>query len=418
MESVLCQQCPKPKSSDPNDIAGPVGFGAQDWVFSANSPLSYTILFQNDPLKAQAPAKQVQITLPLDKNFDPRTFRLGSFGFGGMAFSVPSNSAFYQTNLDFTATNGYFLQVFAGVDIANAQAFWTFTTIDPATGDIPENPFLGFLPPDTTPPEGEGYVTCSVSPLAGVTTGTQVSEQATIIFDNQAPLATPVAVNTLEAGGPASTVLPLPAVSASPTFTVAWQGVNIPGGVGIAAYDIYVSQNGGAYYAWLQGTPLNQAPFTGQAGNTYAFYSIALDQAGAIQTTPAQPNTSTVVTTNQPPVIPKIPSVVARPDCQVSVQVYATDPNGDQLTFSLGPGAPPDASIQTNGLFTWTPSRAYAETTNSITVVASEIAAVSLSATQTFVVTVLDYLEWISAPRTFTPARAPPCPSRWPPTTA
>jgi hypothetical protein len=75
------------------------------------------------------------------------------------------------------------------------------------------------------------------------------------------------------------------------------------------------------------------------------------------------------------------------------VQVYATDPNGDQLTFSLGAGAPPGASIQTNGLFSWAPTRAYAQTTNPIAVIASENAVPSLSATQTLVVTVLDYLE-------------------------
>jgi hypothetical protein len=78
---------------DPNDLIGPAGFGPQQWV-SGNSPLTYTIEYANDPTLASAPAQQVNITMPLDPNLDPRTFRLGNFGFGGLYFTVPPNSAF------------------------------------------------------------------------------------------------------------------------------------------------------------------------------------------------------------------------------------------------------------------------------------------------------------------------------------
>jgi hypothetical protein len=389
--------CPKPKSADPNDITGPQGYGPQQWV-SASSPLSYTIQFLNDPAVAQAPAKVVTITMPLDKNFDPRTFRLGNFGFAGMNFIVPTNSAFYETTLDFTTnngyTNGYLVEVFAGVDVASSNAFWTFTTIDPNTGDVPQNPFVGFLPIDTVPPQGEGYVTCSVSPKPGVTTGTGVGEQATIVFDNQAPLATPVALNVLEAGTPASSVTPLPPVTLTPNFDVAWQGVSVPGSPGIASYDIYVSQNGTGFLPWLLGTTLSDATYAGQPGSTYAFYSVAHDNSGAVQTTPTQADTSTFISTNLPPVIAAITNVVVAPDNVVQLKVSATDPNGDQLTYSLAPGAPVAASIvSTNGAFYWAPTRAYAETTNSITVQVTDNGAPPLTASQTFLVTVLDYLE-------------------------
>ena len=380
-------------SGDPNDITGPIGFGPQKWV-TANDPLKYVIQFENDPAIANAPARQVRITLPLDPNFDPRTFRLGSFGFGGMTFQVPPNSAFYQTRLDFTATNGFYVDVFAGVDVAAHQAFWTFTTIDPKTGDLSDNVLLGFLPVDSTPPQGEGFVSCSVLPLAGVTTGAKVAAQATIVFDNQPPLATPVAANTLEAGTPVSSVLPLPSVSALPVFNVAWQGASAPGGSGIASFDVYVSQDGGRYSPWLQGATLSQAPYVGQAGSTFAFYSIAHDNAGNVQPTPAQPDTFTYVSTNLPPSILPITNVVVAPGGSVFLRIAATDPNGDAVTYSLGSGAPAGATInEANGLFRWKPGRPSAETASAITVVATDNGVPPMSTNATFLVTVLDYLE-------------------------
>jgi hypothetical protein len=74
--------------------------------------------------------------------------------------------------------------------------------------------------------------------------------------------------------------------------------------------------------------------------------------------------------------------------------VHATDPNGYQLTYSLGSNAPPGASIDpTNAVFDWLPTRANAETTNLITVVVTDDATPPLSASQTFQIIVLDYLD-------------------------
>ena len=385
---------------DPNNIVGPVGSGPGRWV-PAGSPLNYTIQFENDPVLASAPAKRVSITLPLDPSFDPRTFRLGSFGFGGMIYNIPAGNAFYQTRLDLTATKGYYVDLVAGVDIVNRQAFWTLTTIDPATGDIPQNALIGFLPPDTNSPDGEGYVSCSVAPAAAVTNGTFVNAMATIVFDNQPPMNTPGTMNTLQTGLPTSNVLPLPAVTLNSTFNVTWLSTGTTGGSGISAYDIYASENGGSYYPWLQGTALSQAPFIGQPGGTYKFYSIAHDNVGNIQATPTNADALTFVSSNLPPVLASITNLVVPPGTWISFQIKATDPNGDRLTYSLAAGAPADAGIWaenitkgvTNFFFEWQPSRAFAETTNVITVIATDNGVPPLSASQTFSVTVLDYLE-------------------------
>jgi hypothetical protein len=171
--------------------------------------------------------------------------------------------------------------------------------------------------------------------------------------------------------------------------------VNVPGGVSIVSYDVYASINGGSYALWLGNTTLSDAPYAGQPGSTYAFYSIAHDNIGSIQVTPAQADTSTYVSSNLPPVFTPINNVVVPPGGIASVNVKATDPNGDQLTYSLasGPAGASIVTVKTNHVFRWQPTRAYAETTNLVTVVVTDNGVPPLSTKQTFALIVLDYLE-------------------------
>lgn len=74
----------------------------------------------------------------------------------------------------------------------------------------------------------------------------------------------------------------------------------------------------------------------------------------------------------------------------VSFNLSATDADipANLLTYTLA-GAPDGANLNlTNGLFTWTPAEAQANTTNLITAVATDDGVPSLSATQSFMVTV------------------------------
>jgi hypothetical protein len=132
--------------SDPNDILGPDGYGEQHWV-NNNEVLPYTIRFENQPT-ATAPARQVTITLDLDSDIAINSFRLGDFGWGDIDVQVPEGVAFYVNRIDLTATKGFLVDVVAGIDVQTHQAFWTLTAIDPNTGEVPDNPLVGFLPPN------------------------------------------------------------------------------------------------------------------------------------------------------------------------------------------------------------------------------------------------------------------------------
>jgi RHS repeat-associated protein len=299
-----------PQSLDPNDIVGPGGFGADNFLRAVGT-LPYVINFENAPT-AGGPAQEVIITHRLDDDLDLDTFQLGDIGFGDLTIDVPEGRQFYSTRVDLRtlttpARQDLVVNVTAELDRATRVVTWTFHTLDPETLDIPISPFVGFLPPDKNPPEGQGFVSFTVRPKAGSPTGTRIDAQATIVFDTNAPIDTPLWTNTLDLDPPTSSVSPLPAVTNTTSFVVNWSG-NDGLGAGVATFDVFVSDNGTAFTPWLTGTTQTSATFTGMEGHTYGFYSVATDNVGQVEaakttaeaTTLVPFTTSTVVASDYP----------------------------------------------------------------------------------------------------------------------
>jgi hypothetical protein len=326
-------------SRDPNDILGPEGFGEQQWI-NGNNPLGYTIRFENDPKLASAPAQVVRITQQLDSDLDFRTFRVGDFGFGDTFIDVPNNRAFYQTRLDLVAEKGIYVDVFAGIDIAKGEAFWELRSIDPATGEQPSDPLLGFLPPNLTKPEGDGFVSYTINPDRNIATGTVIDAEATIVFDINEPIDTPAILNTIDAGKPTSTVNSLPQISQSPEFAVSWSGSDDANGSAIADYTIYVAKDGGEYSPWLANTTLTEATFTGTTGSSYEFYAVARDNAGNVQdlTTTAQAVIAIAGGNNPPVLVNPIGTQTAAEDSNFSLtiteDIFIDNDEGEVLTYT------------------------------------------------------------------------------------
>ncbi len=93
---------------------------------------------------------------------------------------------------------------------------------------------------------------------------------------------------TIDTVPPTSTVAALPktttTITTTASFTVSWSGSDGKG-PGIASYSVYFTDNGGAAKPLVTGTANTSANFTGQVGHTYAFYSLATDALGLVQTT-------------------------------------------------------------------------------------------------------------------------------------
>lgn len=292
----------RPASVDPNDIIGPAAFGPQNHL-APPTVMPYTIRFENDAELATAPAASVVVTQTLDSDLDWTTFRLGDIGFGNTVIEVPDDVAYFETRVDLIASRGVFVDVRAGINVATGEVVWEFTAIDPATNDLPVDPLVGFLPPNVTGPEGEGFVNYTVHPKLSVVTADRIDAFASIVFDVNEPILTPAIFHTMDTGTPTSQVLPLPVATTTLTFTVTWTGTDDAGGSGISTYDVFVSENGGPFALLLDDTVQTSYQFTGVADHVYAFYSVASDLVGYQEPVPASADTQTTVTitNNLPP---------------------------------------------------------------------------------------------------------------------
>lgn len=283
----------KPRNSaDPNDKVGTIGATPESFLTGA-TPLAYAIHFENLET-ATAPAQEVVITDALDvATLDLDTFSLGSIGFGTIVVTPAPGMKRYTAGIDLRPEQNLIVDIDAGLDLATGIVTWRFASIDPDTGMLTDDPDAGFLPPNVTPPDGDGQVEFTVALNAGLATGTTVCNGASIVFDVNAPIVTPEWCNTIDDDPPASQVSPLPATHAAPTFPVEWTGADA--GSGIEGYTILVAEDGGPAVPLLIDTTATSTPFVGRAGSSYAFYSVARDLAGNVEETPVAPDATTQV---------------------------------------------------------------------------------------------------------------------------
>jgi hypothetical protein len=180
--------------------------------------------------------------------------------------------------------------------LTNGVAQWYFVGLNPT--NLTE--LADFLPANTDAidPRGRGWVAYSVKPKRDLLTGTVITNQATIDFEvgiPPDPLDSPSVFNTLDTAPPTSQAAPLPSAVTTTVFTVRWSGSDDPGGSGVCDYTTYVSQDGSPYANWLVNTTATSGVFTGAAGKTYAFYSVARDNVGNQEAKSALPEATTRV---------------------------------------------------------------------------------------------------------------------------
>lgn len=200
------QPCPPPPppgqpsvvgAIDPNDKTGPQGALEGHWVLGSQ-PLSYTVSFENEPT-AGASAQQVVITDQLDPTkFILKTVQLGPMGFGNTVVTPPAGSSNYSTTVDMGAVEDIAdlkVNIQGSLDTSTGLLKWTFTSIDASTGlPVPQDDPAGFLPPNQpgVAPAGAGSVQFSVKPKHALANGTKVTNQASVVFDTNQPIETPI----------------------------------------------------------------------------------------------------------------------------------------------------------------------------------------------------------------------------------
>jgi|GEM_PF-2373808 len=268
------------RAIDPNDILGPSGYGSEKWV-SINENLNYTIRFENDPDFATAAARNVFIDMPINVNADRGSFRVGNYGFGNFLYETPDNRSYFESRLDVSDSLGVLVNYTSGLDVTNEKGFWVFNSVDPITRLEPTDARLGFLPVnDTAIGNGEGFVNFTMRANRDVVTGDTLFAQASIVFDEEAPMITNRHFNTIDADLPISEITFIRSVGNA--FEVSLNSTDV--GSGLQKTTLYVSENNRPLQlvaeTFLSDTTIS---FAALEDSTYCFVSIAEDNVGNME---------------------------------------------------------------------------------------------------------------------------------------
>ena len=277
-------------SLDPNDKLGLLGVGDERYITPDNL-FRYTIRFENFA-SASAPAQEVLVRDTLDLSaLDASTLELGQIRFGDTRVNVPPGRTAFSARVPFG--DGLEVVITAGLVVETGVLTWRFASVDTETGDLPADPFDGFLPPNQSPPEGEGSVSFRIRSQPGLPDGTTVRNEARIFFDLNEPIDTPPWVNVVDHRAPSSAIVGLAASQADTLFAVEWGGSDA--GSGVSHYDVYVSKDGEPFLPYLQRVARDSTLFAGERGSTYGFYTIATDQLGNREAPKTEPDAVTAV---------------------------------------------------------------------------------------------------------------------------
>ncbi|MCS5723234.1 cell wall-binding repeat-containing protein [Herbiconiux sp. CPCC 203407] len=282
-------------SLDPNEIVGPGG-GGDDHATRAEGDFTYAIYFEN-MADATAPAQEVRITDQLDPAvFDLSTVRFGAVAFGDTRYTPAAGTTALDHVIDLRDTANVNLDVAASVDSSGVVS-WDLLSLDPVTGELPQNPDQGFLPPNVDGSEGQGVVYFTVTPKSPKSKSI-ISNKASIVFDLNEPIVTNTWNNLVDRDLPAVSVTALPAKTVGRDVKLSWSGSDATSAV--AYYDVYVAIGGGDYELWRGHLEETSATYTGVIGKKYSFVVLARDLAANGSAFPSKPHAVTTTVTSPP----------------------------------------------------------------------------------------------------------------------
>ena len=263
-------------SYDPNDKLSTAG--ATELHFVQNgSRLEYTVLFENDPVNATAPARKVLVRDIMDNNLDINTFQLRSFTLAGHTYHLPEGRDSFNDNVVLDLGEAEItVAVAINLDYETRELIASFTAIDPETGFELQDLTKGVLLVNDESGRGEGNLNYSIQTVSDLPTNAQIHNTAEIFFDFNDPIETPTTLNTIDADEPGTASMTLSANNAGLiTLTMSAEDV----GAGVEGYNIRWSTDGEHFIDYGY-TTYSQLQLPGQSGVTYYFQIQAVDAVG------------------------------------------------------------------------------------------------------------------------------------------
>ena len=190
------------KSVDPNEMAGPGGYG-ENRIVKPGDWMEYTVYFENKK-DAGIAAQEVFVDNALSGFLDWSTFEMRSVSVAGQidngldgataAEIAAAAGAGDPLASEMAQTNGlYKTRTEVSFDETTGLASWYIRIVDPSKTDgenWPDDPDAGVLQPNVNAPEGEGYICYRVKVRDDAPGGSVIDNSATIVFDRNPPIET------------------------------------------------------------------------------------------------------------------------------------------------------------------------------------------------------------------------------------
>ncbi|MCR4574539.1 MAG: hypothetical protein K5787_12305 [Lentisphaeria bacterium] len=274
--NVTSSKTQSASSHDPNDKLATQGATELHFV-QDGSRLQYTVLFENDPENATAPARKVYVRDVMDDNLDINTFQLHGFTLAGHAYQLPEGRDSFNGNVVLDLGDAEItVAVAINIDYETRELIASFTAIDPETGFELQDLTKGVLLVNDESGRGEGNVSYSIQALPDLPTDTQIHNTAEIFFDFNDPIETPTTLNTIDADAPCTASLTLSADDKG-IITLAMSAEDV--GAGVEGYNIRWSTDG-EHFSDYGYTTYTQLQLPGRGGMTYYFQIQAVDAVG------------------------------------------------------------------------------------------------------------------------------------------
>lgn len=266
-------------SIDPNDIFGYTSDSGSRYINDDVVTLPYRIEFENDTTFATASAHTVIVKDTLDASkFDLASYKPTIIKIGDKDVQLNGDKTFVTT-VDMRPAINTIAQVEGLYDEKKGIATWKFTSLDPMTMEETDDVMQGFLPVNFDG-SGIGEVAFNIDRLANLADGTEIDNKASIVFDSNDAIETPVWTNIIDAIPPVSEVSNVEQMNDS-IVRVHLDGYDNRSG--IWKYALYVQY--GKNTSWNQVCETDTTCFDFRFSDDidYGFCVLATDSAGNVE---------------------------------------------------------------------------------------------------------------------------------------
>lgn len=262
---------------DPNDIIGYQDPSGGRYVGIGVKTIPYTIEFENDPELANAPAHVIKVTDCLDpKVFDLSSFQMREIKIGRKSLELKDSTDFVAT-IDMRPEINAAAEVSFTLDRNTGNAEWTIRSLDLMTMETATDMLQGVLPVNDDGVEGTGEILFDIDLKDGLNSGMTFANSASIIFDSNDAIETPIWENVIDYDTPESKITDVTYDDAKYTFEVESSDV----GAGIWSYELWFLPSDKDEWEILKGgIPEGEVIYDSPERLDGTFRIVATDKAG------------------------------------------------------------------------------------------------------------------------------------------